>query len=64
MRCKIHDIEMYYDGEYPFGGDIWICERCIDDEEYEYHRCLYCGDHVDFCDCGFIPADDDTEYLQ
>lgn len=51
MRCEIHGKEMEYVGEDPFGGDIWRCEQCYWDEEYENNACPNCGELPEDCIC-------------
>lgn len=55
MRCPIHDCEM----EYVAAGDDlgyyeraeWYCERCHEEEEWEYDHCSECGELNGDCAC-------------
>lgn len=63
MKCEIHHIEMEYIGENPFGGDVWFCEFCDDEEEAEFRHSNVEEDEDD-CDvacpdCGLCA----TEYI-
>lgn len=59
MKCEIHGTEMHYAGENPFGGDIWVCELCEDEEEYEvWHNDAYQQDHPE----EFTELDDDDDF--
>lgn len=46
MKCEVHEIEMEYAGEDPFGGDVWFCQMCADEEDYYvWHNDAWQQDH-------------------
>lgn len=65
MKCPIHNLEMEYGGETPFGQDFWICEECEAMFEEAAQTCPECGKLAEFCECYvFIDDDEHKEYLQ
>lgn len=38
MKCTIHGNEMEYMGDNGFGEDVWYCDDCNAEEEYEFQR--------------------------
>lgn len=57
MKCEIHGAVMEYMGENPFGGDIWYCEACHDEEEAAFEQSTENGWDEELDDDGVYEGD-------